>query len=143
MSIEKPPTPEELRELIQNRPQEDPDRKKKVRGLLLGLVVLVLLLGVVDLATSDVTQPLRGMGNVSGIVLDGQENPLLADIFVEGTSLKAKANPDGSFLIKDVPAGERLMVVADGANGREIAVTVLAGQTADLGKVQIKVTQTP
>lgn len=143
MPLEKSPALGDFREIIPEAPKQITPKQKKIRLMILLLGAMVLILGLMNLAASDLTAPLRGMGNVRGVALDDQGRPFKADIFVEGTTLSAKANPDGSFELKNIPAGQRLIVVADGASGREFSTIIVAGQTTDMGKVQLKSTATP
>lgn len=143
MSLEKPPALSDFREIIPEAPKEITPTQKRIRIMILLLGAVVLILGLMNLAASDLTASLRGTGNVRGVALDDQGHPFKADIFVEGTALSAKAAPDGSFELKNIPAGQRLIVIADGASGREFSAIIVAGQTTDMGKVQLKSTATP
>jgi hypothetical protein len=75
--------------------------------------------------------------------LDPSGQPFNGDIFVTGTTLAAKTNPDGSFELKNIPTGNRLVVVADALTGREYPVTIIAGETTNMGTVKFQVTATP
>lgn len=143
MSLEKPPALGDFREIIPEAPKEITPTQKRIRLMILLLGVTVLILGLMNLAASDLTAPLRGTGNVRGVALDNQGRPFKADIFVEGTTLSTKANPDGSFELKNIPAGQRMIILADSASGREFSTIIVAGQTTDMGKIQLKSTATP
>jgi hypothetical protein len=118
-------------------------RVKQVRVLILFLGMVVVVLGLVNLSKSDLTASLRGTGDLKGVVLDVQGLPFSGNIYVEASSLKTTTNADGSFLVKNVPAGTQLIVVADGTVGHEYAVKIVAGQTTDLGTVVFQPTATP
>lgn len=143
MSFEKPPSLNDFDEIVPERRPELTAKQKSLRLLLLIFGVLVLVLGGLNLAKSDLTAALRGTGAVRGLALDAQGQPLVGEVFVTGTRLVAKTNPDGSFELKNVPAGQRSIVIADAVSGREFPILIQAGQTADLGTVQLKSTETP
>jgi hypothetical protein len=143
MAFEKPPSLDDFDEIIPEAPKQVTPQQKQVRVLLVVFGVLILLLGLLNLWKSDLTAPLRGTGTVRGLAVDAQGQPFQGDIFVERTTLAAKTNADGSFEFKNVPAGQQLIVVADGASGREFPVVIQIGQTTDLGTVQFQTTATP
>ena len=143
MSFEKPPSLNDFDEIIPERRPELTAKQKSLRLLLALLGVFVLLLGGLNLAKSDLTAVLRGTGAVRGLALDARGQPLTGNVFVTGTELAASINPDGSFELKNVPAGQRSIVIADLVSGREFPALIQAGQTFDLGTVQLKSTETP
>jgi hypothetical protein len=49
----------------------------------------------------------------------------------------------GKFLLGDIPEGQRLLVVGYDQTGWEYPVTVIAGQTMDVGRVSVVTTETP
>jgi hypothetical protein len=143
MAFEKPPSMNDFNEIIPEAPKDVTPLQKRVRILLAVFGVFILLLGLLNLWKSDLTAPLRGTGTVRGVAVDTQGQPFSGDIFVEGTTLGAKTNADGSFELKNIPAGKRLIVVADAVSGREFPVVIRAGQTTNLGTVQFQSTATP
>lgn len=143
MSFEKPPSMDDFAEVIPEAPKEITPQQKRVRILLAGFGIIILLLGLLNLWTSDLTAPLRGTGTVQGVAVDAQGQPLLGDIFIEGTKLATKTNADGSFSLSNVPVGRQLVVVADGVSGREFPAVIQPGQVTNLGTVQLKSTETP
>jgi hypothetical protein len=143
MSFDKPPTLGDFNEMIPKPRQEITPIQKRLRILIAVLAILVLILGLVNLITSGLTRPLSAAGSVIGVALDAQGQPFEANISVEGTALIARANPDGSFQLKDIPAGRYLLVVANSSAGREFPIVVIPWQTTDLGKLQLVSTPTP
>ena len=143
MSFEKPPS---LNENFNATPEVVKDKspqQKRVRALTISLAALVLILFMVNLWQSDISANLRGMGSVRGMAIDVNGQPFAGQIFVEGTNLIAHTNADGSFELKNIPAGQRLIVVADSLSGREYPVQIISGQVTDVGKVVFKSTATP
>lgn len=143
MAFEKPPSLDDFDEIIPEAPKQVTPQQKRVRILLAVFGVFILLLGLVNLWKSDITAPLRGTGTVRGVAVDAQGQPFNGDVFVEGTALGTKTNADGSFELKNIPAGQQLIVVADAVSGREFPVAIRAGQTTNLGTVQFQSTATP
>ena len=143
MSFEKPPSLDDFTNIIPEAPKQTTPPQKRVRLLFAGFGVLVLVLGLLNLWKSDLTAPLRGTGTIQGIAVDINGKPFQGDIFVEGTRLAAKTNADGSFILKDIPAGKQLIVVANGTSGREFPADIQAGQVTNLGTIQFKSTETP
>ena len=143
MSFEKPPSLDDNFSATPEHASETTPRQKRVRVLTISLAVLVIVLFLVNLWQGDLSASLRGMGTVRGVAIDVNGQPFAGQIFVEGTNLIARPNADGSFEVKNVPAGKRLIVVADSFSGREYPVEVIAGQVTDIGKVVFKSTATP
>ncbi|HEX6939850.1 MAG TPA: SusC/RagA family TonB-linked outer membrane protein [Longimicrobiales bacterium] len=75
----------------------------------------------------------QSTGTVTGRVVDaGTQQPLAgAQVTVGGTQLGALANENGTFLIRNVPAGVRtIRAQMIGYASHDVEVTVVAGQTA-------------
>lgn len=74
-------------------------------------------------------------GTVTGAVVDGATGKFLegAEVSVEGTTLRVATEREGRFVLRDVPAGARTVVVVyPGLEPRSAAVTVIPGQTTPL-----------
>ena len=143
MSFEKSPTLDDDFNVTPEPIGDVSPQKKRLRVLTIGLAGLVLILFMANLWQSDISSSLRGMGTVRGVAIDVNGQPFAGQIFVEGTNLIGHTNVDGSFELKNVPAGQRLIVVSDSLSGREFPALVTAGQVTDLGKVVFKSTATP
>jgi hypothetical protein len=143
MPYENSPKLTDYDKVIVKPPKQVSPRLKQVRVLILLLASIVLVLGLVNLAKSDLTASLRGTGTLQGVVLNDHGQPFAGNIFIETTSLKTSTNPDGSFLLKNIPAGKQLVVVADTAVGSEFSVTIIAGETTNMGTVLFQSTATP
>lgn len=142
MAFEKPPSLDDFSEIIPERKALTP-QQKILRLLIVVLAGVVLILVFRNLVTSDLTAPLRGTGAVRGVAIDALGKPLNGNVLVEGTPIQAKTMADGSFELKNIPAGQQLIVVADAVSGREFPVSIKAGQTTDMGKIQLISTATP
>lgn len=132
-------------EIISGTDQEtEPEPKKRpFRWLIVGLVVILLALVVVNFWQSGVTDVLRGKGNVSGIVIDQDGNAVKAEVMVTGTNLATYTDDGGRFLLAGIPEGQRVLVIGYDLTGWEYPVTVIAGQTMELGKISVIATATP
>jgi hypothetical protein len=143
MSFEKSPKLDDAREIIPDAIKPVTPQQKITRVMAVVLAVLVLILGMMDLWQSNISLSLRGMGIVRGVAMDAQGHPFVGNIFVEGTSLSVNTNADGTFELRNVPAGQRLIVVADNLSGREFPAVINAGETTDIGKITFQTTATP
>lgn len=73
-----------------------------------------------------------GPGNISGAVLDKTSGEMIsfANVRLEGTSLGASTNEEGTFIINRVPAGEYTLITTYiGYVEQETSVTVVSGET--------------
>ena len=143
MSFEKPPSFDENFNATPEAIKDTTPQQKRVRVMVIALAVLVIILFMMNIWQSDFAANLRGMGTVRGVAVDVNGKPFAGRIFVEGTNLIANTNADGSFELKNIPAGQRLIVVADSLSGREYPVKIDAGQVTDVGQVVFKSTATP
>ena len=143
MPFEKPPSLDDFTNIIPEAPKQITPLQKRIRLAVVGVGVFVLILGLLNLWKSDLTAPLRGTGTIQGMVVDMNGKPFQGDIIVEGTRLATKSKPDGSFILNNIPAGNQLIVVADGFSGREFPAIIQPGQVTNLGTVQFKSTATP
>ena len=143
MPLEQSP---DLEEFANGMPEElsDPSvRQKRIRKLVGLLIGLLLLLFAAIFAQSDASALLAGKGSISGVAVDDQGNPFQGSVYILGTDLEAQTNPDGTFLIDNVPAGTRSLVLANEHAGYEFPVAVIAGETAVIGQIQFISTATP
>ncbi len=143
MPLENSPKLDDYDKVFTKPPRQVSPRMKQIRLLILFLGIVVVVLGLVNLSRSDLTASLRRTGDLKGVVLDTYGQPFSGNIYVETTSLKTSINPDGSFLLKNVPAGTQLVVVADATVGHEFSINIVAGQMADMGTVVFQSTATP
>jgi len=117
----------------------DPSHKRRrVWALIIGLAVLSLVLAIFNMTQNGALAILTGTGDVTGTVYDDQGNPVVAEVFVFGTTLSAQSDQAGRFELKGVPAGQQVVVVAYRNIGREYTVNVIAGQVVDMGKARFQ-----
>lgn len=143
MSFQKSPGLEDFQEIIPEKPREVTTAQKVTRILIGFFTIMVVVLGILNFWKSDLAAPLRGTGSVRGVALDQNGQPLAGSIYVEGTRLQAITNLDGSFELKNIPAGMRTIVVADSVSGREFPIEIYVGQESNLGTVRLQSTATP
>ncbi|MBC8153273.1 MAG: TonB-dependent receptor [Bacteroidetes bacterium] len=103
-----------------------PDCKRISAQIVFCLVAALWLL-------TALSQPLRaqGLGIVRGVITDvdsGEPVPGVT-VLINGTQLGVATNPDGSFLLTRVPAGQQTITLSSvGFIPSEMAVTVVRGQ---------------
>jgi outer membrane receptor protein involved in Fe transport len=103
------------------------DRQSIFRWALpLAISALVSALPLVAAGAQDTTQT----GSISGRVTDDQGAPLAsAQVFIEGTTLGAVTQPNGSYAIARVPVGTRtIRARIIGYRSQTASVTITAGQ---------------
>ncbi|GAB4521794.1 MAG: hypothetical protein Fur0018_02700 [Anaerolineales bacterium] len=143
MPFESAPTPENFSPL---HPEEHTDVyvRRRQRMVLGGILVLLLMVFTLsNFMRSTTADRLTGRGGVTGTVVNVQGQPTQAEIYVIGTDLIARTNPDGSFALENVPAGQQSIVVVDENSGIEYPVTVSGGETVNLGDIKLVTTQIP
>ena len=143
MSFENSPSLEEFQDGIPAKLSDPSAQRKRIRVLVLLLIAVLLVLFASVFAKSDAAAILSGRGSISGQAIDDLGNPFQGYIFVFGTELEAQTQPDGTFLLDGVPAGARVLVLANEYAGYEFPVQVIAGETVAVGKIQFISTATP
>ncbi len=126
-----------------SHPPEPKNRRGVVWGMIIVLVLIVIGLAVLNIWGGAEITALRGVGSLSGFVVDEKGNGVQAEIIVAGTNLQTMTDESGKFLLADIPEGQRLLVVGYDQTGWEYPVTVIAGQTMDVGRVSVVTTETP
>ncbi len=94
-----------------------------------GLSALLLLFGMYTEVTAQQT------GTIKGIIIDATDREALlgANVFIEGTSRGDASKLDGSFLIRNVPAGNHVLIATYlGYNSQRIEVTVEPGRELEI-----------
>ena len=120
--------------------------KKGRRGVWVIIIVLFLILislVFINYGGGTEINALRGRGSVSGFVVDEKGNAVKAEIILAGTDLRTMTDETGGFLLTDIPEGQRVLVVGYDLTGWEYPVTVIAGQTMEIGQISVVTTQTP
>ncbi|MCD4673062.1 MAG: carboxypeptidase-like regulatory domain-containing protein [Anaerolineaceae bacterium] len=128
-------------ETLEQAPQKE--NRGGFWGIVAVLVLILLALMFVNYWGDTAFASIRGKGAVSGFVVDEEGNAVKAEILVAGTELQTMTDEAGRFQLNDIPEGQRLLVVGYDLMGWEYPVTVIAGQTLDLGKISVVTTITP
>ena len=143
MALENSPSLDEFEEGIPEKLLDPSAKKKRIRSSIFVLLGLVILLAVFSFAQSNAAELVAGKGSLSGLVLDDNNQPFQVYIFILGTELETQTNAEGRFLIEKVPAGARILIVANDFAGYEFPVVVIAGETTDIGQLQFITTAIP
>lgn len=143
MSFEESPSLGDYKEGLPEKLSDPSTNKRRIRLALVIFLGLILFLGIANFLRSQSGNLLMGTGSIQGNAVDGNGSPFIGDVFVIGVDQIIRTSPDGSFLLKNIPAGEKSLVVANATTGQEYPVRVVAGQTVDVGQVQFLVTATP
>ena len=143
MSFENSPSLKEFEQGIPTKLKDPSARKKKFRIALYLLLGITALLFTYSFFSTEAAALLAGKGNVSGIVLDENTHPYQGYIFILGTDLETSTDTQGYFLLENVPAGARILIVANETMGREYPINIIAGKTIDIGQIQFQETAIP
>ena len=137
MPVEDSPKLEQFSQGIPEHLPGGPRKMTPVRWVLVGLIVAAVALGAANLIRRGALAGLASSGTVTGWVLDETGQPVQAEAFWVGSTDRAAADAAGRFTLAGVPPGEQVVVVAYRMLGREVPVTVQAGQTHDVGVVRV------
>lgn len=143
MAFEKSPSLTDYKDGLPEKAPTPPDRRKSTRLTLLVVLVLVLVLTVANFAKSETGNFLLSKGSVRGMAVDQNGAPFIGDIFIVGVDFIVRTAADGYFFLDGIPAGAQSLVVADEDSGQVYTITVVAGETTDVGQVKFFVTATP
>ena len=142
--IEGLSTVEEIEQKVaEEMPKEKPLRKKWVRPTIVVLVILAIVLGGFNFSTSSLYESLTGVGGVSGSVVNSNQTPVAAEIFVLTQDISTVANNQGQFVLSGIPAGGVTLIIAYQGIGREIPVSIKGGEVLAIGQVMVEETQMP
>lgn len=131
------------KEISNESPKEPSRRKNSLLPVILVLGMIMAGLVAVDWITSDNGQKSLGYGSVSGSIVNAQMTPVAAEIFCLKSDVSTVASKDGTFILNGIPAGEQILIIAWQGMGREIPVTIIAGQTFSIGQVKVEETKLP
>jgi hypothetical protein len=142
--IEGLSTVEEIEQKVaEEMPKEMPPRKKWVRPTIVVLVILAIVLGGFNFSTSSLYESLTGVGGVSGSVVNSNQTPVAAEIFVLTQDISTVANDQGQFVLSGIPSGGVTLIVAYQGIGKEIPVSIKGGEVLAIGQVMVEETQMP
>lgn len=137
MTLQDAPTLEDFSDDFLTPPPEKINKKKRIRNILLGLALLLMILFSISFAQSNDFAILTGKGNFSGYAVDESGEAIQVEVFVFGEELTTLSDETGYFYIEDVPAGERSIIVAFGDIATEEITTIVAGENTDLGTITV------
>ncbi len=146
MSLEDSPKLQGEAQWMQDDTSELPPKRKKSRsiwGIIGILIALGAILGLLNLAQTDLAADLSGKGSVTGAVKNEAGKPVEVEVYVLGMELETKSDEHGNFRLANVPAGERIIVIAYQGMGSEYHVQVLPNEETSLGLVRVVETQIP
>ena len=136
MKLEDSPSLSEFKDGIPEHPVDPNARRKRFRIALFVSLSIVLMMAAILFLKSPAANILAGQGAVQGYVVDEINQPFQGHIFILGTELDIKTSSNGYFLMENVPAGEQILIAADEEFADEFPITVIAGQTVDIGQIQ-------
>ncbi|MFZ5819093.1 MAG: carboxypeptidase regulatory-like domain-containing protein [Chloroflexota bacterium] len=138
MAFEESPSLDLYKDGLPSRLPDPSHKRRRMWALIVGLTVLSVALAFFNMAQDGTLAILTGTGGVTGMVYDDQGNPVVAEVFVFGTTLSAQSDQAGRFELEGVPAGQQVVVVAYRNIGREYMVNVVAGQVVDMGEARFQ-----
>jgi len=143
MPFENSPSLDAYKNGMPERPRRSSTEHRRVWLVIAVLSVVVVLLLGVNLWDAPAVTHLRGTGTVTGQVVNERGDPIQAEIFVLKTALDAQTDDQGYFTLKQVPAGEQILVIAYLGVGREVRTVVASDTVTDLGRIQFASTRVP
>lgn len=143
MSLEDSPAVEVFKEGLSAKLPDPGRRRRQVRVVIVGLLLLALVLGAIQVFNSPVGVVLRGTGQVQGRVVDDRDRPIPAEIFVLGTQHSTRCDANGEFMLSGVPAGTLAVVATYNGQGIEQVVQLEVGAALNLGELRVAATALP
>ena len=130
----------EITKETQQRPRKN---RKKVVWIILVLGVIAAGLVLFDLFSSQNANNILALGSISGTIVNKQNTPVAADVFLLKADNSTVADQNGQFRLGEVPAGDQKIIIAWQGMGKEIPVTVNPNETLDIGTIEVEETQLP
>ena len=110
--------------------------------LIVGTISLLLTIQIgLILVDMNFSALLAGKGSLTGVITDQAGHALAAEIFVQGTPIKAKADASGRFSVEDIPSGKRAIVINYYGMSKKYEIQINAGSQVDLGDIRLSPTQ--
>lgn len=130
----------------QGIPEKTPDpsvKHKRIKIIAVILLVSVLVLGFLSFSSSQAWTILAGKGTVTGKVVEGNGQPVLAEMVILKSKLQNNTLADGTFRFENVPAGDQVLVVGYQGQAVEVRVDIPVGGSVDVGTIKVQSTVTP
>ena len=137
MSLEDSPSLEDFSDDFLSPPPDKVDKKRRFSLILVSLVLLIVILLGINFAQSGAYAQLAGKGSLSGYAVNESGDAIAVEIFIFCTDITGLSGDDGYFEIKNVPSGERSVIIAFGDIATEKIVILDAGGNTDLGTVTV------
>jgi hypothetical protein len=136
MSLSSSPSFEDPETRIQDS-EINPNNPHPQRRLTFRVLIGVFGVIAVGLAALNILGGVERYGAVAGVILDLNDNPVQAEVFVLGADNIALAGPDGSFTLEDVPVGGQQLIVGYNGIGQSLNVSVANSEVTQVGLVRI------
>lgn len=101
------------------------------------IMVVLLAIALVNIIDSDVTTFILGKGTLRGYILDDNNAPVSAKVFVEYMNTNAITDQNGYFEIRGIPVGDQKIVITWLNAGFEAPVEIHRGGITDLGIIHV------
>jgi len=135
---------EEVEAEVKKETLQKPHKKhNRLLPIILSLSIIALGLLVFDLLTLQKVGGSNAFGSVSGTIVNSQNTPVAAEVFVLKSEINTVADLDGNFILRDVPDGAQRIIVAWQGVGKEIPVIVKSSETSYLGLIEVEETKIP
>jgi hypothetical protein len=144
MQLDDSPSLDQFKNGMPEKTPNPNERVRKFRILLLVLALVVAFIGLsAFLKNTRAIENITATGLVRGRVVDQNGQPFHGSIFILGTRLATQTDVDGNFVLKNVPAGEQKLIVADELIGRDFAIHVTTASELQMGEIRFQPTATP
>ena len=144
MSFDESPSLDEFQNGMPEKLPNPNERVKKFRILLLVITLIVALIGFsVVFKNTHTLENLTATGVVRGRVVDENGQPFHGRIFILGSQTLTQTDVNGNFELRRVPAGERVLIVADDLIGRDFTIQVAAASELQMGEIRFEPTAMP
>jgi hypothetical protein len=137
MKLDDSPSLEDYTDGIPPESTGKSEGKGPIAIILWSLVILIVILLGVNFAQGNAIGQFIGAGTLSGQAINESGQPIKVDVLVFGTKVIEQSDKTGFFKISGIPSGQQSIIVAYGDIATEIIVMINAGQTTDMGVVEV------
>lgn len=113
--------------------------KRHACMLVIGITAVCLLAGCGGGNDGAIGPPVNGMGSAIGRVNLGGQAPTGFQVLLDGAPAPVPVQPDGTFVLPNIPAGEHVVHVVgpDGMHGGRVEFTVAEGGTTEVPPIEL------